>query len=226
VPVNSSCSNYDDGIYLRQPVYDDINGQPHYIRHVEGTTARRHLFFSSNRCWVVAPQCNEDEGSFISSQDLIHWSYIPADRQENGCKFSIRYSEVGNEQKKDEMDDGDSSGVYNLELLPWQDSNHECILFNNEAHTVVFLSAKPSKMMSQMHPMLLRHLQQNGISVQGGDEAADVSTDSLWKILSSLTGIQRSAKEATQLLGGSYCLTGDSLLKILAIVYRYLHILI
>lgn len=185
---------------------------------------------------------NEDEGSFASSTSLVssRWLFIPPDREERSCSFKLIYSRENQTEMKEDNAEDDLS-MFRLELLPWQDSNHECVLFNNDAHTVVFLSSHPNKMIQQLHPMLLRHLESNGINVQGSEDCVSSSSDALWKMLSSLTGVQRSAAEAhqvissvyaifiaissstlqfIQLLGGSYCLTGDSLLKILAIVYR------
>ena len=87
---------------------------------------------------------------------------------------------------------------FELELLRWQDSNHECILFNNEAHTVAFLCANPSLMKRSLHPMLLRHLEQNGIHIEGASGGGDAFSASYCKTLSALTGIPKGEKEASQ----------------------------
>jgi hypothetical protein len=102
-------------------------------------------------------------------------------------------------------------------LLRWNDSNHECLLFSNRSHVVNFLSLDPKKLRERMHPGLMRHLQQNHINV-GSD--LDQLGASLGVILGSLTDVQRTPAEAASLLGGRYCLTGDSLMKMLAIYVR------
>ena len=66
VAPDSSCSCDDDGVYLRQPPYDDINKYPHYIKDRDHPKKRRHLFLSNHRDYVVAPQCNEDQGFFFA----------------------------------------------------------------------------------------------------------------------------------------------------------------
>ena len=101
-------------------------------------------------------------------------------------------------------------------LLRWNDSNHECLFFSNESHVVHFLSLDSKEMRKKMHPGLLKHLEQNRINV--GAELEQLSSQHE-QILSSLTGVKRSKAEADKLLSG-YCLTGDSLMKMLAIFVR------
>ena len=84
--------------------------------------------------------------------------------------------------------------------------------------TVVhFLSLDAKLMKSKMHPGLLRHLLQNSINV--GADLNEVGANHE-HILGALTDINRSKAEAAMLMGGSYCLTGDSLMKMLAIYVR------
>ena len=97
----------------------------------------------------------------------------------------------------------------------------QCILFNNSAHTVAFLSSKAGKLISQLHPLLVNHLRENHISIEGGTGEEDGSGGSrCWNLLAALTNKFKSEEEQKSILGGSYCLTGDALLKILAIQYR------
>jgi hypothetical protein len=110
----------------------------------------------------------------------------------------------------------DSQGL-GVELTRWRDSNHECVFFNNDTGIVSFLSLDPDKLRKTMHPVLLKHLINNKIDV--GEDLRNLN-DNHWNILSSLTGVKRSKDEIATLFDSSFCLTGDSLLKILAIVYR------
>jgi len=101
--------------------------------------------------------------------------------------------------------------------VKWNDSNHECLLFSNTTHVVSFLSLDPEKMRQKMHPGLLSHLQQNRINV---GEDLDKLSSRFHEVLSALTEVQKTEDEAKQILDGKYCLTGDSLLKMLAIFAR------
>lgn len=195
------CSAAEDGLYLRQPPYDDINGHPHYIKYTSpNDPLRRHLFFASERRWIVAPQCNEDQGYFImgdGSAASRNWMYLPPDEVERQTSFTfIQRGTEGQEILRDE--DDSSIDEYDIELVRWKDSNHECILFNNVAHTVAFLSARPKEMKNRLHPMLLRHLEQNSISVEGGTGRDDTFASSHWKTLSALTGVHKDDSQASK----------------------------
>ena len=103
-------------------------------------------------------------------------------------------------------------------LLSWNEQNHEALLFNNETHSVFFLASSAKQMRQSMHPGLLEYLQANRIHV--GENLYATSTSRHHDILVAITGVSRSRAEASALLGGSYSLTGDGLLKILAIFTR------
>lgn len=192
VPSGAYCSASEDGVYYRQPPYDDINDHPHYIKPEKPHSPRRHLFFSSNHVWVVAPQCNEEQGFFISSNgsSLIcrGWKYIPPDVVEKGVKFEFIQAGASTTDESQEIEENE----YQVELLPWDRSNHECVLFNNEACTVAFLAAQPQQLRKKLHPTLLSHLEHNGIHVEGVQDAGSNS----WKILSALTGVRRGDSDA------------------------------
>ena len=97
------------------------------------------------------------------------------------------------------------------------ESNHESMLFSNANHTVSFLSLNPAQLQQRMHPNLLRNLEQNRIDV---GEDLNALNDRYFEILSALTEVVRTREEAAQLMGGKYSMTGDSLLKMLAIYVR------
>ena len=119
-------------------------------------------------------------------------------------------------------------------LLPWNESNHECMLFSNENHAVHFLSLSPKLMTQGMHPMLLRHLEMNNIAIGSHlDESSrsiiqalqqgqslDSFNEKFYGVLCTITNKFRTVAEASSLLGGKYCITSDSLLKMLAIFVR------
>ena len=100
-PSGSYCSSSEDGRYLRQPPYDDIDGRPHYIKNASGYSesafgARRHLFYSKQSgTWQISPVCNNDQGSFLYTvnSDLCSsdWKYMPPDQLENGNGFQFTY---------------------------------------------------------------------------------------------------------------------------------------
>jgi hypothetical protein len=225
------------GDYIRLPSYDDICGNPHYVK-IEGEL-RRHIFWSDKEnLWQICPVCNNDEGAFgLSCTSNLEgaWQFMPPDKVEVGVKLRMvslsdkrtgaylsqnirgRLVAVQDEPKVvfDENDDDLEKLMDNL--LMWNESNHECLLFSNEHHVVSFLSMNPAKMKSRMHPRLLEHLKENKINV--GEDLNTVNAR-FHEILGSLTGVYLSRKEAAELLGGTYCITGDSLLKMLAIFVR------
>lgn len=170
-----------------------------------------------------------------------NWKYLPADIVERSVLFEFSYIGVdgtGNtldytpssvtkgktvDTEKDdecaqEVEDIANSFGFNDQMLRWKDSNHECILFSNSTHTVRFLSFDPSTLRRNMHPQLLHHLEDNGITV--GENLNDLIGKDLWTLLSSITGVDRNAKEASEVMDESFCLTPDSLMKMLAIFYR------
>ncbi len=151
------------------------------------------------------------------------WKWIPPDVKETKPSFILIYDDASSSNEKD-REPNEVTPLY-VDLLRWKDSNHECILFNNENHLVAFLSMNPMKMRQAMHPSLLKHLESNKIIV-GEDLSSLASNNSstgissrYCDILGGLTGVRRSVEEASNLIDG-YCLTGDSLLKMLAIAYR------
>ena len=83
----------------------------------------------------------------------------------------------------------------NLELARWKDSNHECIIFNNNSGIVKFLSLDSSVLRNMMHPVLLKHLESNYIHV-GDDSLVTSDVDRYWDILSITTGVNRTREEA------------------------------
>ena len=104
-----------------------------------------------------------------------------------------------------------------LRLLPWAASNHEVVLFSKDCANVAFLSIDGRRMEHAMHPHLLAHLRANGVKVGEGLAALNARHH---EVLGTLTGVCRTAKEAHAVLGGAYCITGDALLKMLAIHVR------
>eukprot|EP00339_Tiarina_fusa_P012556 CAMPEP_0117006680 /NCGR_PEP_ID=MMETSP0472-20121206/6824_1 /TAXON_ID=693140 ORGANISM="Tiarina fusus, Strain LIS" /NCGR_SAMPLE_ID=MMETSP0472 /ASSEMBLY_ACC=CAM_ASM_000603 /LENGTH=1949 /DNA_ID=CAMNT_0004708219 /DNA_START=485 /DNA_END=6331 /DNA_ORIENTATION=+ len=223
----------ENGTYLLQPPYDNIAGHPHYIMNCN--TYRRHLFWSEiEQLWQICPVCNNEEGAFaLSCTNNIEgqWKCIPDDISEAKAKFEfislaqwrvITGQKVEKKQDRKERISNDYVEIETMEeiwdnTVKWNDSNHECLLFSNEVHVVRFLSLDPKKMRDRMHPGLLNHLQQNRINV---GEDLDSLNGEFHKILSSVTEVKRSANAGKALLDGKYCLTGDSLLKMLAIFAR------
>lgn len=240
VPGQTLSTN-ENGVYLRQPPEDDIAGNPHYIKlpTKSDSSDRRHLFWSQKEArWQICPVCNEDQGAYALSVDknllTSSWRFVPSDQKERNLKFTdvtlrereeqkSRYGQVTspffNRKEEVELDDSDIDHDMKFfsRLTRWNDSNHECLLFSNENHNVSFLSLKPDVMKAKMNPMLLRHLEQNRIVV--GEDLNHLN-NRYHEILSALTEVKRTPEEAKKLLGGKFCLTGDGLIKILAVFVR------
>ena len=227
----------ENGTYHRQPPYDDINNQPHYIK-TQGT--RRHLFYSEREAmWQICPVCTDDEGAFGIAQSLAsRWSVMPDDIVEKSVKFVSKKhggpSAKPKEQEEvesfffDEAEelmirkDEDFNEFLKLERLfektkRWADSNHECLLFSNVNHIISFLSMNPKIMKKEMHPTLMEFLKGNQVNI---GESLDQLSARHHEILGALTEVYREAEEAKNVGGGNYCLTGDNLLKMLAIFIR------
>ena len=260
-PKGSSASNLEDGLYLRQPDYDNVNGKPHYIKEMEGNTGiRRHLIFSTTENkWKICPVCNDDEGSFVISSGATlaaQWQVTPPDKAEGNASFTfatktgergwfdghsvrkweellvqseetVQIDMLAAESKNGSNDDDGAGGADGVDedagnympddLVRWNESNHSCLLFDNEEALVSFLSSDPLAMRKSMHPGLVEFLENNHIKV---GESLNELNDRHHEILNGLTGKTWTRRQAGGLLGGKYCLTGDALLKMLAIVVR------
>ncbi len=88
-----------------------------------------------------------------------------------------------------------NSAGLGVELGQWRDSNHESMFFNNDTGAVSFLSLDPEILRQNMHPVLLKHLINNGINV--GEDLMTLS-DKHWSILSTLTDVRRTKEEVAQ----------------------------
>ena len=225
----------ENGLYLRQPPYDNINDHPHYIK-LEGT--RRHLFHTGYR-WVICPVCTLEEGFLANAGGFNRWDIKPPDAHEPNVKITlVRYKdehddvvvqEDGNNYLLDEeaedlahRQEEEFQEFLRLEKLfertkKWSESNHECLLFSNTNHVVSFMSMDPKKMEESMHPNLLAFLKQNRFEV---GESLDQISKKHEQILGALTEVHREGEDAKNVGGGDYCLTGDNLLKMLAIFIR------
>ena len=107
------------------------------------------------------------------------------------------------------------------DLARWNDSNHECLLFNNHSHKFSFLSLDPGSMRKAMHPGLLSHLEKNEIQVgENLDLVGPKVTHHRFAVMGALTGVHHSFESASKLLGGQFNLTGDAMLKMLALLVR------
>ena len=254
-----SLSVKENGVYLRQPPYDDINKNPHYIRIIdEKKSERRHIFVGNDHGWQICPICTDEEGTYCmsTSKNITgRWRSIPPDKVEDKARFqllneeeypdyvrkpavSYARSEIRDRAKEaaeaaslreslqrsglhvneNENEDGEETMEQLWDnTLKWNDSNHECVLFSNISHVVSFLSLDPEKLRSGMHPGLLNHLKKNGINV---GEDLDQLSPKFYEILAALTEVKKTEEEAKNIMGGKYCLTGDSLLKMLAIFAR------
>ena len=182
--------------------------------------------------WRTIPPDKTESKSHFEFLDYHQWATscgIPMEKRQKATAVSSNSASAvssgkgkkDKEEEDEEIDEISNELIFMEELwdntVKWNDSNHECLLFSNEQHVVRFLSLDPKKMREKMHPGLLSHLTQNKINV--GEDLHELGAD-FHKILSSLTGVNRTSEQGKKLLGGKYCLTGDSLLKMLAIFVR------
>ena len=235
-----------NGLYLRLHNIDDINRKNHFLlENVDGT--KRHLFYERAN-YNIAPVCNSSEGilaacvkdfpfaggwnaiappfeevrlsfQFVLGKDVEKYQIAPvlfknADVQSH---FSSVIGETTFNDENQDIDVEETMEQIFENTQKWNDSNHECLLFSNYNHVVSFLSLDPDQLKKNMSPQLYEHLQRNKINV--GENLNKLNAN-FFQILSALTDIAKDESEAKQILGGKYCLTGDSLLKMLAIFAR------
>ena len=210
----------------------------------------RHVFYrSKDRMWCMSKYCYPEMGAVAIANELKgRWSILPPRKIEKNVVIEIvtegdlqaESSQGESSSSSHQVYDGvvlaeddeeaemlaqkdeDFKEFLELELLfdktqRWRDSNHECLLFSNVNHIVSFLSMDPEQLRSSMHPSLLKFLLKNKINV---GESLDALSGRFHEVLGALTEVYRSADEAKQIGGGNYCLTGDNLLKMLAIFIR------
>ena len=88
-----SLSVKENGVYLRQPPYDDIKNKPHYICIIdEKESDLRHLFVANDHSWQICPICTDEEGSYCmsTSKDITGtWRSIPHDKVEDKARFQL-----------------------------------------------------------------------------------------------------------------------------------------
>ena len=123
----SSASLTENGTYLRQPPYDNIEGHEHFIKLEDGV--RRHLFFKKiENAWQIAPICTDDEGAFALSETpnvTGAWRTIPPNILERSTKFKF-LSDFGDECNTYEVEgaeepEEEQNGVFSEEtLLKWE----------------------------------------------------------------------------------------------------------
>ena len=224
--------------YYSPPVSDDEE------------TARHVFYRAKDRMWCLSKYCYPEMGAIAIANELKgRWSILPPRKIERNVAIKVvtegdlaeadgaqgessssshqRYDGVILDEDDEEAEmlaqkDEDFKEFLELELLfdktqRWRDSNHECLLFSNVNHIVSFLSMDPEQLRSSMHPSLLKFLLKNKINV---GESLDSLSGRFHEVLGALTEVYRSSEEAQQIGGGNYCLTGDNLLKMLAIFIR------
>jgi len=118
----------------------------------------------------------------------------------------------------DEENEDDSSSQQLSSLVPWNKRNHESLVFSNRTSTLAFFSADPAKLKERMNPCLIKFLETNRITV--GENLHSATTERYHKLLCALTNVKRKPSESSTLLGGRFAITGDALLKLLAVVTR------
>ena len=206
-------SQHDNGRYYQLGEDQNIGGFPHYYKT---DLHPRHLYFDPKiERWIIAQTCNVavmgnahaymHHNVPLTTTDKCRFSHFLENKIEDKMTIDFVYAEQEQEQGEKE-DQGERA------LMEWKDSNHECMLFNNETGHVCFLSQNPAVLQTNMHPVLFQHLESNHIPV-----GQPVQTWDPWLLLSNITGVTRKQQH---LQDPTFCLTTDALLKLMAIVYR------
>lgn len=134
----SACST-ENGIYLRQPPYDDIEGRPHYI--MLNGTLRRHLFYKPlEKAWQISPVCTDFEGAFaLSATNNLDgvWRTVPPELVESNANVEVLRRSGKPSRTLADIEDVDSAPspaaaaarpaaprpgkVHDADLLKWED---------------------------------------------------------------------------------------------------------
>jgi hypothetical protein len=249
VGPGSMLSHEENGTYYKLPPSENIDDQPHYFkndahpRHLyfvkvseTGQKVDRWVIGITCNVLVMGTQAFASPGAKLLDNDKFMFYYFGPNTIEDKMKVEIVTAQqaptrLAGLAQLNAITEGlnirddaaevvgaelESAGL-GVELAKWGESNHECMVFNNASGNVSFLSLNPEVLLKNMHPVLLKHLQTNHISI---GEDLKTQSDKHWEILSVLTGVRRTREEAMALMDENFCLTGDSLLKILAIVSR------
>lgn len=210
-----------DGTYIQ----DDI--RPTVFKLQRGKGLARFIFFNSKiKRWNVGITPNLSQPPLLQSSgdDLsnLHGWYAQDETWNSEPRASLRQLNEAAAREQwpgyfDVVEDPSGTELPLDDLLTWEDSPQDVLLSCNETQDVHVLSLDPNRLDRRMHPGLYQLFETRGINL--GHDFLISATDHA-AILSALTGIQRSSEEAARLLGEHYVLTGDSVLKILAIYTR------
>ena len=154
--------------------------------------------------------------------------YREVELPKESMTFEVPYGLVPGYMKWDLPDMDDNSGGKpsdsaalsrkDAAILPWDASSHDTLLFDSDTGQAYLLSSQPyglrnHRMTAATRDLLLAH------DIILPKSVSDLSAH-MYDILRCVTGVRRSTEEAQQLMQGTYCLTPDNLLKILALYVR------
>eukprot|EP01012_Entosiphon_sulcatum_P048333 TRINITY_DN6681_c0_g4_i1.p1 TRINITY_DN6681_c0_g4~~TRINITY_DN6681_c0_g4_i1.p1 ORF type:complete len:5149 (+),score=717.09 TRINITY_DN6681_c0_g4_i1:781-15447(+) len=203
-----------NGLWTLLP--EQIDGQPAFTRRTP--ELQLYLYFRKTlQIWVVTdalPRLGtvEPEGEVITSslnQDLerTYWTTL-----------TIEFGQVVRRlEGRVEVELNRSGTNLEISLLGWNETNHECIVCFKTS--LVVLAKDERKLFFTVPRPLSDYLRRKGMVV---GEDLDVISSRQLEILAAVTDIPLPQEgECSGLLDKSaYCLTGDNLLKMLAIVVR------
>ncbi|KAL1512226.1 hypothetical protein AB1Y20_005488 [Prymnesium parvum] len=203
---------------------------------------RRHLKFNIElKRWEISPLCHSledvkcvsmsaafDSGwcqRLVASSDPGEFQNgrLGGRRMRNPLEFE-RQPETDEDEVEDQEVDDDNIDYEEEEEedesqfvapLPWNDSPHQFALLGSDRMKMLGLDTE--QMNAEMHPELRLFLQKNHIEI--GESLEKVNANHA-EVLSLITGVHRSRKSASSILGGEFHLTGDAIFKMQAIYAR------
>ena len=121
-----------------------------------------------------------------------------------------------NSDQSAEDDVGDGGGG----IVNWNDSNHNFLLqqASGESGGLTALARDMSKMKEVMDPDLFATLENQKLLSTVGE--GDTLDKDFIKILKKVTGVTKTDQEIARLEGGKFCITYDTILKLIAIFTR------
>eukprot|EP01062_Namystynia_karyoxenos_P054291 TRINITY_DN4457_c1_g1_i1.p1 TRINITY_DN4457_c1_g1~~TRINITY_DN4457_c1_g1_i1.p1 ORF type:complete len:3111 (+),score=983.00 TRINITY_DN4457_c1_g1_i1:397-9729(+) len=212
-----ACFDCDGAPVYRMGTYLD----PTYIYYRAGGRGQKSMWVMSQTVEPAGPveRCREADTVDGQWKDYLDPGSSVLERTSGTLINSAQMAE----EKQDKLlwqaqqEDGPLATAEEFgDLKRWTEANHEVMLVSIEAKALRVLALDRAQLHKRMHPLLLRRLEANGVDVGGGLHRIEQHHD----VLAALTNVTRDPAAAARLLGGTFCLTGDVVLKMLAVVVR------
>lgn len=206
-----------DGLFLQIPM------TANYITHMKFDRPHRSMRLHPERAvWEISQDVNgKNMMAHSQSADIFAGSWTVIDP----AKTLEVQIQVVNAERRDALtrqglpEEVELRSEWELalhRLMKWSESSHDCLLVSPETGVARALSLKPQIFRDSLPLELKSLLHSRHIFVDNLDQV----TDKHYQTLRELTNMAWTVEEARQLMDGRYVLTGDNLMKMMAIYIR------